>query len=265
MSRMAGSLVHISLPKPLANLTVIWFIKKYEINTEEPEKDWREYKSIGQFFTRKLRPDARPITDCPIIHPVDAEVIQYGPISSGQYIQAKGLSYSVAELTGDKTAREKFAGGFFVTYYLAPYDYHRVHSPVDGFIKKIKHIPGALWPVGDWAVKSVPRLYLQNERVVIELRTDWGPVSVVMVGAYNVGKIGLTFEPRLKTNDGTSKPRSREYNDLPLQKGSELGYFDLGSTVVVCYPAPVVENFQNFFQLGPEVVMGDAFVQNQTL
>ncbi len=260
LSSMAGSFVSIPLPKPFSNLSVWWFANKYGIDLDEAELEWKDYRCIGEFFTRRLKPEARPIADQPIIHPVDGEIVQYGPITSGQYIQAKGLVYSIAELTGDKAAREKFAGGFFVTYYLSPMDYHRVHSPVTGQIRKMKHIPGSLWPVAEWAVKSVSRLYARNERVVVDILTDWGPVAVVFVGAYNVGKISLAFEPRLTTNDGTSKPRSREYGEVPIEKGAELGTFQLGSTVVVCYPSTVVETYQNHFQLGPEVLMGNPFV-----
>ncbi len=154
LSHMVGNLVHKRLPSPVARASVAWFAKRYRINLDEAEKPVSEYKSIGQLFTRNLKPGIRPIQDG-VIHPVDGKITSWGMIKSGTLIQAKGKTYSVSDFLKSSDWAKKFEEGSFFTYYLCPTDYHQIHSPVDGDIVQLTYVPGYLWPVNEWSVESI--------------------------------------------------------------------------------------------------------------
>lgn len=231
-----GVLLHLRLPGPLAQWSIQIFSRIYGINTTEAEKSLSEYQSIGEFFTRKLKPEARPIARTPLVHPADSVITQIGQIRRGQLIQAKGMSYSMKNLLQDPQAEIDFEGGLFATYYLCPTDYHRVHSPVSGVIESVTHVPGRLWPVNSWGVSKIPNLFCVNERVIVEISTAMGSVRVVFVGATNVGKITMSFEPQIVSNQGHFQESQKiTYNPgRAVKKGDELGVFHMGSTVIFC-------------------------------
>lgn len=226
--------MHCRFPKPLSGLMIRAFARVYRINVNEAEKPIGDYDSIGDFFVRYLKPGVRPLASSDYVHPADSKMTARGMIAGQRMIQAKGSTYSLGAFLQD-TAVDRWQKGFFVTYYLCPTDYHRVHSPVEGVIKEVRYVPGNLWPVNDWSIKNIQELFIKNERVVIEIETARGPVAVVLVGATNVGSIRLAFEPEFRTNHTHHRsPQKIPYlHPLPIKKGQELGMFCMGSTVIV--------------------------------
>lgn len=231
-----GVLVHIQLPSFLNSLLIRQFAKAYKIDLSEAEYPVEHYKSLGDFFVRKLKPGIRPIGSTWALHPADSTITQAAKIADGRLIQAKNRTYSVESFTQDAKALDKWKEGFFLTYYLCPTDYHRVHSPVSGKIVRVVYIPGALWPVNSWSTSHIHELFSINERVLVEVQTERGLVGVMFVGATNVGQIILSFEPEIRGNQLLSNAVvEKTYANLSIQKGDELGQFRMGSTIVMLY------------------------------
>ena len=231
-----GQLVHIRLPRFINRYVIAIFAKTYGINLNEAELPYDQYASLGEFFVRKLKKGLRPIGETWNVHPADSVITQASIIQEGQLIQAKNKTYSVESFTADPQALHKYGEGCFLTYYLCPTDYHRVHSPVSGIIKKVVHIPGALWPVNSWSTENIHELFSINERVLVEIETDRGLVGVMFVGATNVGQIILSFDSEIKGNQLLSNAiKEKIYTDLKINKGDELGMFRMGSTIVMLY------------------------------
>ncbi|KHD87926.1 MAG: phosphatidylserine decarboxylase [Bdellovibrio sp. ArHS] len=255
LSRWIGHLMHWEGPQWLMHLSIKAFARFYNINLEEAEMPYTSYKSIGDFFVRRLKPNLRPIASTWAVHPADSRITQAYPIDGGTLIQAKGLSYKLDEFTQDPECQKKWAGGFFLTYYLCPTDYHRVHSPVEGNITNVRYMPGQLWPVNEWSTTNIPNLFSVNERVLVEIETDLGPVGVVFVGATNVGHIVLSFDDKVRGNQkGPHIFTHKNYSpEIPVHKGSELGMFRMGSTVVMLYPPGFRQKFEGHLDLGPAV------------
>jgi phosphatidylserine decarboxylase len=162
---------------------------------------------------------------------------QQGLVIEGELLQAKGWNYSLAEFLGEETLAKAYEGGRYYTYYLCPADYHRVHAPSAGLMVSARHIPGLLWPVNEWSVTNIRRLFCLNERVVMNFESPEGRWSLVMVGATNVGKISVTLDPSIITNRWMwHAPTERQYMPgLPVKAGDELGIFHLGSTVICLF------------------------------
>ncbi len=242
LSFAVGKLVHMKLPFFLRRFIMTRFARHYGINLEEAEFPIEHYASLGEFFIRRLKPGLRPIADSWAVHPADAVVTQAEKINAGKLIQAKDKTYSVEQFTQDPEAIKKWDQGVFMTYYLCPTDYHRVHSPVDGRILRMIHIPGALWPVNAWSTDNVHELFSINERVLVEIETDRGAVAVMFVAATNVGQIILSFDPKVVGNQfQVSVSYEKSYN-IKIKKGDELGAFRMGSTVVMMYAKGVLPN-----------------------
>ena len=236
LSYVVGQLVHIPLPSFIGKWIITAFARAYNINLDEAEYSVERYPSLGEFFVRRLKPGIRPLGTTWALHPADSVITQAAPIADGRLIQAKNKTYSLESFTRDPKALEKYNAGTFLTYYLCPTDYHRVHSPVSGEIKRVVHIPGALWPVNNWSTDNIHELFSVNERVLVEIETERGPVGVMFVGATNVGQIVLSFDPEIIGNQLLSEAlREKSYNGLKVQKGDELGMFRMGSTVVMLY------------------------------
>jgi phosphatidylserine decarboxylase len=270
LSRLVGRLMHIEWPKSLAHFLVTGFARAYQIRIDEAELPIESYPSIGKFFIRRLKAGIRPQAPGGLLtSPADSKISQIGLLASGQLIQAKGKTYDVVSFLKDPQALEIYKNGFFATFYLCPTDYHRVHSPVDGEIRFVTHIPGRLWPVNEWSVGRIDQLFSVNERVVIGIDTSFGPISVVLVGATNVGKISLSFEPEIISNQsGINELRKIEYKTpKPVKKGDELGTFHMGSTVVLVAAQGWVDQLsaedwrdrQSRF-LGQAIKMGEALL-----
>jgi phosphatidylserine decarboxylase len=264
LSSWIGHFVHWKGPKWWAHLSVKAFASFYNINLDEAEKPYTEYPSIGEFFVRRLKMGVRPIAENAwAVHPADSRITQAYPIDDGTLIQAKGLTYKLSEFTQDPDCHKKWAGGFFLTYYLCPTDYHRVHSPVDGDITDVRYMPGHLWPVNEWSTKNIPDLFSINERVLVEIQTELGPVGVVFVGATNVGHICLSFDEKIKGNQkGPHIFTHKTYApQIPTYKGAELGMFRMGSTVVMLYPSEFRQKFEKNLNLGPSVRVNAALTE----
>ena len=217
------------------------FVRKYGVNMDEAlDPDIASYASFNEFFTRPLKPGARPIAQAQIVCPVDGAISQFGPIEGEQIFQAKGHNYSATALVGgDAQLAATFAHGSFATLYLSPRDYHRIHMPCDGRLLRMTYVPGDLFSVNPTTARGVPGLFARNERVVCVFESVHGTFVLVLVGATIVGSMatvwhGVVNPPRL------GKVRSWEYADqhIELKKGEEMGRFLLGSTVVMLFPAP---------------------------
>lgn len=238
MSRMAGWLADRTVPTRLRAPLHRAFSRVFGATPEEAELPLSEYPTLNAFFTRKLKPGLRPVAPDGLASPVDGTVGASGPVADATLLQAKGRTYSLAALLGDDALAHRLDGGSFVTLYLAPKDYHRVHVPVDGEITAATYIPGQLWPVNVHAVTHVADLFAVNERIVITIRTrGGGVVVVVLVGATMVGMTRVAFDD-LHTNARRREVQRRTYDPpLAVCAGGPLGHFEFGSTViVVCSP-----------------------------
>ncbi len=214
------------------------FVLKYNVNMDEAlDSNIASYASFNDFFTRALKPGARPLASADLICPVDGAISQFGIISGDQIFQAKGHRYSTTALVGgDAALAERFKDGSFATLYLSPKDYHRIHMPCEGRLKQMTYVPGDLFSVNPTTARGVPGLFARNERLVCVFESARGPFVLVLVGATIVGSMatvwhGLVNPPRLPDvqtwdYDGT----------VELKQGDEMGRFLLGSTVVMLFP-----------------------------
>lgn len=216
------------------------FIRRFGVDMREAANPAPgSYPTFNAFFTRALRAGARPVTAEPeaIACPVDGTVSQCGEITGGRILQAKDRDFSTHELLGgDPTLAAKFASGVFVTLYLSPRDYHRVHMPCDGTLRRMLHVPGRLFSVNPPTTRAVPRLFARNERVAMIFDTAVGSMAVVMVGALNVGSIETVWAGEITPPRGYVL-RSWDYLDdtMKFAKGAELGRFNMGSTVILLF------------------------------
>jgi phosphatidylserine decarboxylase len=223
------------------------------------------YETLGAFFIRRLKPGARPLSQTQLISPVDGLLTQGGRFSTtaAKMTQIKGMDYRLEELVGPDWDLASYLSGGFLTIYLAPYNYHRIHSPIEGHITQVTYIPGALWPVNTWSVSHIPGLFVVNERIIVEVQGPHGKALVVMVGATNVGRITLDFHPGII---GNCLPRSPERlwkpsNPLSVSLGQGLGCFELGSTVILILSKELSQSLKNgLLTEGPQIVrMGQGF------
>lgn len=242
LSHYIGSVAYNQWPKPFSDISVKMFAKIVGINVDEAEKPIEEYRTVGEFFSRKLKAGARPIQGSEI-HPCDSRITQSGKIVEGVLIQAKGIKYTLDEFLPQTPWADGLEKGTFTTYYLSPKDYHRVHAPKSGKIAWVKYFPGELWPVNFWSLRNIPGVLAINERVAVGIETSQGRMILVMVGATNVGSMTFAFDSSIKTNQYPFKNQRTliEYPKAkPITVGEELGTFNLGSTVVLL-TAPQME------------------------
>lgn len=257
LSRAVGRLVHTPLPKPIARRLVRWFAKTYQIDVDAADREIHDYKSIGHFFTRDLREGLRPI-EGDIVSPVDGTLRSFGVVENGHLEQIKGKNYTVASFLGDENSAKRFEGGAFFNLYLSPQDYHHVHSPVSGGITRSVHIPGKLWPVNDWSIANVDRLFSVNERVITYIESAVGLVAVAMIGATNVGKISVVYDSFI-SNTRESKTVARNYDPpIDISAGGRLGTFHMGSSVVMLFEPGRVDITRVRLQPGKKVQYGAA-------
>lgn len=247
LSRSFGRVADTPIPRPLRRAVLGAFAKAVGIDVSEAEYPFSEYGSLNEFFVRRLRPGVRLWPDDPrvVSSPVDGTVGQTGVVAGGCVVQAKGRSYSAAELLDDAGEARRFEGGSFVTLYLSPRDYHRIHAPCAGEIPAARHVPGLLLPVNAAAVAHVGGLFTRNERLLCYLDGKLGRVAVVAVGAYNVGRISARFDPEWNASAGASgwvtnrrglrAATHRYVPAVPVLRGEEIMAFHLGSTVVLLF------------------------------
>lgn len=236
LSRLVGRLADARTPL-IRDTFIKRFTRTYQVDMSEAlEPDLDAYESFNDFFTRALKPDARPIADG-LVSPADGVLSQFGRIEHGTLIQAKGHAYSLRALMGgDEAAAAPLRDGSFATVYLSPRDYHRVHMPLDGRLIRTIYVPGRLFSVNQATANEVPRLFARNERLVCLFETDYGPMALVLVGAMIVAGIETVWSGQITPL--SRQPRSDHFGDEPvhLGKGAEMGRFRLGSSVVMCLP-----------------------------
>jgi phosphatidylserine decarboxylase len=238
LSRFAGALTRWRAPAPVRLAAMRAFARRYGIDLSE-SPDLEVYRTFGEFFARPLRPGLRPIApgETIVVSPVDGAVSEAGVATGGALVQAKGIAYAAAALLADDDLARCLAGGPYATIYLSPRDYHRIHFPLGGHVVGWRYVPGALWPVNPASVRTVPGLFTVNERLVTVLDTPLGRCAAVAVGATVVGRVRAFYDPTVPhTNQPGGSPRRRDYETpLPVEKGQELGAFELGSTVIVLF------------------------------
>ena len=227
--------------------------------------DPSSYKTLNKLFTRELRVP-RDIDNSldNFISPADSFVTEAGEIKDDTVLQIKGMSYSVKELLTnniDTNSVLKLEGGSFMNFYLSPKDYHRYHASFDCQITKLIHVPGKLYPVNFTYLKKQENLFIENERVIVECKTNEGKYFyMVFVGALNVCKMVFTFEPEVNTNSDVFNIKVYEYDDLYVKKGDCLGYFEMGSTVLLFWENNTVD-IKNL--LNTKVSFGDIIAHNK--
>lgn len=243
----------------LKNLGIQYLIKRYKIDMSQAENpDPKTYRTFNAFFTRKLRAGARPLPADPkkIVSPVDGFIAQVSPIEKKTLLQAKGFTYSLDALLGCQTDSGAFNGGQAISLYLSPQHYHRVHMPYPGTLKKMRYIPGKLFSVCPASFENIPNLYTRNERVVCFFETACGPMVVVFIGALLVGSMATQWHGVVNTD--RHQPQTWDYPDNPtFDRGDELGYFQMGSSVIVLFGKDQI-NWGPGLTPGSELLYGQA-------
>jgi phosphatidylserine decarboxylase len=241
ISRVTGSFAKSSLSRRL----IPWFARTYSIRLEDAEKHWQEYRSLNDFFTRRLKPGLRPIPSGTekLASPVDAAITGMGRIESGQIINVKGQDYTLAELLNHSPRTVNYQDGFYFVLYLSPTDYHRIHTPISGKIIEKEHISGKVYPVNEFGLRYMRRVLSRNERLVTYVQHEFGEIAVVKVGAMNVSSIQYV-QPLTDT----------------VTVGDELAYFEFGSTVVLLLENHTFTNRADL-KVGSKVIMGETLGQ----
>jgi len=248
--------------RPWKNFLIGRVVKSYSVDmTQAEQTDPFAFASFNAFFTRALKPGARhaPADARAIACPADGRISQFGAIREGRIFQAKGQDFSVTELLADESEAAKYTNGQFITVYLSPRDYHRVHAPLSGTLRETVHIPGRLFSVAPLPVAHVPRLFARNERLVCHFDGAHGPFAVVLVGAMLVSGVetvwsGVEIPPyasAIQRKDWRGK-------DVHLQRLAELGRFNMGSTAILILPAAVAQLDpglapEGFVEVGQEI------------
>ena len=258
ISKIFGYFSTMKLPRFMMIPILKAFAKAYKINLSEAELEIKEYASLNQFFTRALRAEARIIDSAPnaVVSPTDSKITSFGNINQSTIIQAKGIDYSVKELLGSEKFYPHFTNGKYITFYLSPQDYHRIHSPFAGQILGYYYEPGKLFPVNDLAVLNIRGLFPKNERLITFLQTEYGKIAVIKVGASNVGKIRVTYDNKIVTNNWIRFAKEHHYKDVSImiEKGSEMGRFEMGSTVILVFENDTIDLTN--IQLGDKIQYG---------
>ena len=223
----------------LKNKLISWFIKHYHVDMRLAEKTRiSDYATFNEFFTRKLKPQLRPMSKDKkaIICPVDGVVSQIGSIQDNTIIQAKKKSYTINELLAGNKYAKTFNQGSFVTLYLSPKDYHRIHIPTKGRLIEMIYVPGRLFSVNPATTASIDGLYAKNERVICVFETEFGMMVVILIGALLVGSIHTVWANKVLPNKyKTIQSWQYKKKNIVLKRGDELGHFELGSTVIVLF------------------------------
>jgi phosphatidylserine decarboxylase len=230
---------------PWKNFLIQQIVRRYQVNMSEAARpDPRVYPSFNAFFTRSLRADARQPDPDPaaVVSPADGRISQAEAIVDGRIVLAKGRYYTAAELLASKVAAEPYRNGRFVTVYLSPRDYHRVHMPLTGTLRETVHVPGRIFSVAPFAVEGIPRLFARNERLVCHFDGAHGPFALIMVGAILVSSVSTVWDGLVIPPYASSvRRKSFAGRGITLERFAEMGRFNMGSTVIVLLPAGMAE------------------------
>jgi phosphatidylserine decarboxylase len=252
----------------LRKLFIRAFIRRYKVDLSQAKiQEVEKFENFNAFFTRELQADARPLSTAKgaIVCPADGAVSQLGDITDGKLLQAKGKHYSCASLLADDTQMAAlFQTGKFATIYLSPRDYHRVHMPMAGILKKTIYVPGKLFSVNQTTAESVPNLFARNERLVCLFDTEVGPMAVILVGAMIVAGIDTLWAGEVCPTAGKREIQITDYSNqapaVQLPLGGELGRFRLGSTAIVLFPHGTM-TFESSLEATSNVAMGQLLGQ----
>ncbi|MCP0914954.1 MULTISPECIES: archaetidylserine decarboxylase [Legionella] len=262
LTAFAGCLANVKNPA-VKNQLIRHFIRRFAVDmTEAREERPEQYACFNDFFIRQLKPECRPLASADILSPVDGFISELGEINAGKLLQAKGWYYSVQELlAGDEQKSKQFAHGRFATLYLSPKDYHRVHMPIDAVLKEMIYVPGKLFSVQPATARVIPRLFARNERLVVYFETKIGPMAMVLVGATIVGGIGTSWHGDIMRG---RKPAQYVYpeegeNAYALSQAQEMGYFKLGSTVILMFAEGQSMQWLEQLHAGKQIRFGEAF------
>lgn len=248
--------------EPVKNLSLAVYLSLHKVNMAEAEQDDPyEYPTLNAFFTRALKKSARPFAqgERVLLCPVDGTVSQAQPIKQGRVFQAKGRDYSLLELVGGfEHLAKPFQNGQATTLYLSPRDYHRIHMPIAAKLHEMVYVPGRLFSVAAHTVNTVPNVFARNERLVCAFDTEFGPMILVLVGAMNVSAIDTVWAGTVTPPSHHRIVHTEYHNDMHIQldRGAEMGRFNLGSTVIVLLPENV--RFDAAIQAGAPVKLGQA-------
>jgi len=262
ISRLARGLAN-SRNTVLKNTLIKLFVRHFNVDMSQAEQtDPLAYASFNEFFTRSLAAGARPVVReaFTIASPVDGAISQMGKIKDGNIFQAKGFDYSLYELLGGSEQRAApFMNGQFATIYLAPKDYHRIHMPLTGILQEMIYVPGQLFSVNTATARNIPRLFSRNERVIAIFKTEYGPMAMILVGAMIVASIHTAWAgeitPGQKREIKTWNYSAQDAEPIVLQRGKQMGHFELGSTVILLF-APEMMAWVKHLQAGHGVQMG---------
>ena len=264
ISRITLIMTRIKI-KWFKNMIINWVIKRYNVDLSEAvDDDINVYENFNQFFTRPLKPSVRPIAEGENILccPVDGAVSQVGDIKDDTIFQAKDFDYSARTLLGGYAdIAAPFKQGKFATLYLSPRDYHRIHMPVSGTLKHMVYVPGRLFSVNPSTARVIPNVFARNERVIAIFDTRFGAMAMVLVGALNVACIETVWQGVVTPPH--KQPIHRwvydQQQDIVLDKGDEMGRFNMGSTVVCLFENKDL-NFDPMFSAMAPIKMGQAFL-----
>jgi phosphatidylserine decarboxylase len=260
LSSMAGYFSRSQKPF-IKNHFIQWFCEHYGVDLSDSIiQNPTEFASFQDFFSRALRPGARPIAPGAntIVSPADGILSSQGEIREHALVQAKGQYYSLPQLLADENWAAKFAEGAYYTVYLSPKDYHRVHMPLAGSLLSMRYIPGRLFPVNNQSARRVDRLFVRNERLICYFRTDFGPIAVILVGALLVGQMSTVWQKTINSNR-PNKIQDWHYDGKQeFEKGDEIGRFTMGSTVIVLLPSVKMIGCESIQSKGASVKMGQA-------
>ena len=233
--------------KPIKNLLIRTFLKNYQIEIDDyPRKSHLDYKHFNDFFTREIDPRKRPIDDNhnSLVSPVDGKIVEFGKIEEGRLFQIKGIHYKLyGLLDGNETPTQNYENGSYISIYLAPYNYHRVHAPIKGDLKMANMVPGEMHRVDQNALSNIENLYIKNQRLITEFNDSLSDCIMIMVAARNVASM-------------THKEINQNY-----AKGDEIGRFNLGSTVVVLLPNDARVEWGHHVSIEKDVKMGEKLAQ----
>jgi len=244
LSRIFGRFTRLALPRKFLKVIIRKYCAFYKVNTEEMEAPLDSFRTLDSFFTRHLKKGVHVIDpdQYSVVSPVDARVDQFGEITGTRILQAKNIDYLVSDLIPAQL-HHAFLDGAFITLYLSPSDYHRIHSPMNAFITGGVHVPGKLFPVMEYMVNGISGLFSKNERIITYLSSDSGVCAVCKIGAMNVGRISVSYSDIVTNKNMFRRKREimfpKEFRPH-IHKGDELGIFHLGSTVILLFQKDMV-------------------------
>lgn len=259
LSYFVGILADIKWPKFILSLAIELFVKIFNVDISESKAKIPEFNTFNEFFTRRLKESARSINQSKnvIVSPVDGKILSKGTIFKGTLVQAKGMRYTIHDLLKDDKLAYDFLDGQYIVFYLAPKNYHRIHSPADIGVKELAYIPGQLFPVNSFGFENIENLFPVNERLTtIAHSKTFGKMAIVKIGATVVGRIKASYDNLLGFNEFSKSFRKKYEKSVSIKKGQELGMFEMGSAVILLFEKDKLVFSENT-KIGKEIKLGE--------